>query len=84
MKKQNKSKEKVLWILIILLLLMSIILLAKNINLEQERDYYKEQMLDMCEINHISFDIIELLAPEELLSEIPELKKCDYWILGNE
>jgi len=68
--------KKLIYILIILLILSLIGCIAISYNkflMERERDYYKEQMSNMCHMSNIQQDIITMLAEKVNITEIKEV-----------
>ena len=61
-----------------MLLVLSIITYEKGV-LAYEKEYYKGQMLNFCELTLIQKEIIFELDPEIHLSKI--IKPCDYWAI---
>lgn len=82
-KNQKKSQRSVgMWTVLLVVLLMLIVGIIvfsyENSNLKQEKEYYKEQMLDFCGIAKTQNDLLS-----EIFNETPILEEdCDYWILS--
>ena len=78
---ENKRGDRIFWILliiiIVILLVFSIIAYEKGV-LAYEKEYYKGQMLNFCELTLIQKEIIFELGPEFHLSKI---EPCDYWVI---
>ncbi len=71
-------------ILTFLFVLLSFGLLLEDLQIQEEKNYYKEQMLTMCEITHVQQDMLEIFMPEEEFNLLPNIKEesCEYWVLS--
>lgn len=89
MKKQNSIKKpKAIRIILIFLtcyfILLSFGLLLENLKLQEEKDYYKNQMISMSEITHIEYNLLQIFMPEEEFSQFLNIKEepCEHWVLS--
>lgn len=81
MKKIQKHKQISGWEILLFIILVSVLFLfaiqSYRLMEELERVYYKEQMLNFCEIAKIQADMLLLID-----SDYPTLPyPCDYWEL---
>ena len=74
------TQRKGFWIFVLIAILFSLFityLSITNIDLKFQRNYYKNQMLNFCELTLMQGDIIFELDPNINLSKFDE--PCSYW-----
>ena len=85
---EGKNKKRLMfWLKMGLGLLIIIVILNLSItitDIEADRDYYKDQMLNLCELAHLQHEILlefELINSSDL--KVIMGNSCDSWILEN-
>ncbi len=84
---EKNMKRLVFWMKVgmaIVIIFMIFYLSSKNIDLQYDRNYYRDQMLNFCDFAQMQGEILitaELIDP----SEIEEFMSntCDYWTIEN-
>lgn len=65
---------------IIAIVILSMLLLGvvtSNVLLKEERNYYRVQMVNFCEITKLQYNLMELyLSEEEMFNLLPEPLNC--------